>query len=210
MVNDDARLLDAGACQLETWARRNADSTDYWAVPACNPWGNAELAFGGAITRARGRARFSDNQVQAKMLLKPYETGGWGVGAALGTMRRLQREAARNWPGDTYFYVPVSFDAGSDELVLHVNAGAAHLRDEHRTQPTWGVGAEVRVTPRLQFLPETFATDRGRPFFQASLRYEIVPDRVQVDASYGNRLASESRERWFSIGMRLQSPRWFP
>ena len=209
MIADDARLLDAGACQLETWARRNADSSEYWVLPACNPWGNAELSFGGAFTRAEGRTRFSDNQVQAKMLFKPYEPGGWGMGAAVGTMRRLQRESARRWPGDAYFYVPVSFDAGNEDLVIHVNGGAAHLRDEHRTQPTWGLGAEVRVTPRLQFLPEAFATDRGRPFYQASVRYSISP-ALQVDASYGNRLAFETRDRWFSVGMHVQSPRWFP
>ena len=210
MVNDDARLLDAGACQLEAWVRRDAGATEYWALPACNPWGNAELSFGGALTRAEGRTRFSDNQAQAKLLFKPYEPGSWGVGAAVGTARRLQRQTARGWPGDAYFYVPVSFDAGSDELVLHVNAGAAHHRDEHRTQATWGLGAEARINPRLYFIPEAFALDRGRPFFQAGLRFWVVPDRMQVDATYGNRLVSESRDRWFSIGMRLLSPRWFP
>ena len=210
MITDDARIVDAGACQVESWARRNVDSTELWALPACNPWGNAELTFGGAFTNAGGHTRFTDNQAQVKTLFRPYEPGGWGVGVAVGTLRRLQRDTARGWPGDAYFYVPLSFAAGSDDLVLHVNAGASRHRDEGRTQATWGLGAEARINPRLYFIPETFSNDRGRPFFQAGLRFWVVPDRMQVDATYGNRLVSESRERWFSIGVRLLSPRWFP
>lgn len=210
MITDDARIVDAGACQVESWAKRNEASSEFWALPACNPWGNAELTFGGARTNAEGRTRFTDNVAQVKTLFRPYEPGGWGVGVAVGTMRRLQRETARDWPGDAYFYVPASFAVGSDDLVVHVNGGAAHHRDEQRTQATWGVGAEARINPRLYFIPETFSTDRGRPFFQAGLRFWVVPDRMQVDATYGNRLVSDSRERWFSIGVRLLSPRWFP
>ena len=210
MITDDARIVDARACQLETWTKRNTDSTELWALPACNPWGGAELTFGGALTNAEGATRFTDQLVQAKTLFKPYEPGGWGVGLAVGSVRRLRGEASRRWPGDAYFYVPFSIAAGSDDVVLHVNAGAAHHRDERRTQSTWGLGAEVRLHPSVYFIPETFSTDRGRPFYQAGFRFWVVPERVQVDATFGNRLVSESRERWFSVGMRLLSPPWFP
>ncbi|MEO8441651.1 MAG: hypothetical protein ABI547_04140, partial [Betaproteobacteria bacterium] len=37
MVVDDARLVDPGACQLETWRRFNRDSHETWALPGCNP-----------------------------------------------------------------------------------------------------------------------------------------------------------------------------
>jgi hypothetical protein len=210
MITDDARIVDARACQLETWGRRNGESTEYWALPACNPWGPAEIAFGGALTNAEGHTRFSDVTLQAKSLLKPYEPGTWGVGLAVGAIRHLQGDASRRWPGDLYAYVPFSIAAGSDDFVIHANAGAAHHRDERRTHATWGVGAEVRLTPQVYFIPETFSTDRGRPFFQAGFRWWLVPDRVQADATYGNRLVSESRERWFSVGIRLLSPPWFP
>jgi hypothetical protein len=210
MVTDDARIVDAKSCQLETWARRNVESTEFWALPACNPWGGAELTFGGAVTNLDGESHLTDNLIQVKTLFRPYEPGDWGVGFAVGTIRRPHRESANSWPGDTYFYVPVSVALGSDDVVLHVNGGAAHHRDERRTIGTWGLGAEVRITDRVYFIPETFALDRGRPFYQAGLRYWLIPSRVQVDATFGNRLVSETGERWFSIGMRLLSPPWFP
>ena len=40
MVTDDARIVDAKACQLESWVRHDPDSTQLWALPACNPTGN--------------------------------------------------------------------------------------------------------------------------------------------------------------------------
>ena len=210
MITDDARIVDARSCQVESWTRINVDTTELWALPACNPWGPAELTFGGALTRESGETRFTDQVVQAKTLFRAYEPGGWGVGVAVGTIRHLQRESARGWPGDAYFYVPLTFAAGSDDVVVHVNAGATRRRDEGRTQGTWGLGSEVRINPRAYFIPETFSTDRGRPFYQVGVRYWVVPDRMQVDATYGNRMVSETSERWFSIGMRLLSPRWFP
>ena len=210
MITDDARIVDAKACQVETWVKRNVESTELWALPACNPWGPVELTFGGARTNEGGSSHLTDTVIQAKTLFRPYEPGGWGVGLAVGALRRVRRETANDWPGDAYLYVPLSFAVGSDDLVMHVNAGAARHRDEGRTQGTWGVGAEARLSPRLYFIPETFGNDRGRPFFQAGLRLWLVPDRMQVDATYGNRLAADSRERWFSIGVRLLSPPWFP
>ena len=50
MITDDARTVDAKACQVESWVRTNHGSREYWALPACNLTGNLELTFGGART----------------------------------------------------------------------------------------------------------------------------------------------------------------
>lgn len=206
MVTDDARVTDPGACQVEAWTRRNVDSTEYWALPACNLVGNVEVTFGGAWVEEKGARAFTDQVVQAKTLIKPYEPGGWGIGFTAGTIRHPRRESASGWPGDYYVNVPASIAAGSDDWVVHVNAGAVRRRDERRTITTWGVGSEVRLRPTLYLIPEAFVTDRGRPFVQAGLRYWIIPERVQMDATYGNRAVSDGRERWFSIGLRILTP----
>jgi hypothetical protein len=38
----------------------------------------------------------------------------------------------------------------------------------------------------------------------------VLPNRVQVDTTYGNRFANDSEERWFTIGLRLLSPPMLP
>lgn len=206
MVTDDARIVDAKACQLETWVRRNTDSTEYWALPACNPSGNLEITVGGARTNEGGETRATDELVQAKTILRKLEEGGLGIGLAAGTIRHPHREQKTGWPGDPYAYVPFSAAFAEGRWVSHVNVGASRRRDEGRTVATWGWGNEVRLRPGLFFIPEIFHSDPGRPSYQLGLRYWIVKDVLQVDATYGNRLVSDANARWFSIGLRILTP----
>jgi two-component system sensor histidine kinase TctE len=210
MITDDARMVDAKACQVESWARRGRDATEYWALPACNPLGSFELTIGGAATHEEGTTRFTQQQLQVKTLFRPYEPGGWGIGLSVGAIRHARREVAGGWPGDRYFYVPFSIAAGSDDWVVHANLGAVHRRDEQRTVLTWGFGNEIRMTPRAYFIPEVFRSESGRPFYQAGVRYWVVPDRLQMDATFGNRLGSSTREHWVSVGFRLLSAPFLP
>ncbi|HEY2628316.1 MAG TPA: hypothetical protein VGI57_04280, partial [Usitatibacter sp.] len=130
MYTDDARVVDPKSCQVESWVRFNRDSTEYWALPACNPFGFFELTYGGAGTRFDGESMvFTDNIVQAKTIFKPLEANGWGWGLAAGTDRHLHREVANGWPGDAYAYIPVSFSFNDDAQVVHINAGMVNRRD---------------------------------------------------------------------------------
>lgn len=214
MITDDARIVDPKACQVESWVRRNTDSWEFWAMPACNPTGNVEITFGGARMHDDGTSgsQFTDNVFQLKTILRPLENDNWGLALAVGTDRHLHREAANGWPGDEYFYVPLSVALYGDQWVMHFNAGMTHLRanEEHKNQGTWGFGNEVRLRPDLYFIPEIFGNDRGRPFYQIGFRTWIVQDRVQMDATYGNRLTGGTSEHWISIGMRLLSPPFLP
>lgn len=211
MVTDDARIVDAKACQLESWVRHDPDSTQLWALPACNPTGNLELTFGGARTREAGESRFTDNVLQAKTILRPLGDAGWGAALTLGTTRHPARETASGWPGDPYVNVPVSVVVlDAERWVAHFNAGAVRQRDSGHTLGTWGFGNEVHLARDLFFIPEIFRSDFGRPFYQVGLRYWVVKDRVQVDATTGNRMNGDDGTRWFSIGLRLLTPRFLP
>jgi hypothetical protein len=211
MIVDDARFVDGKACQLETGVTRNSGSTDLWFQPACNPTGNLEIAIGGGRAREDGgKSELTEELVQLKTLFRPYVAGGWGIGLGVGTVRHPRRETASGWPGDAYFYVPLSFAVGSDDWVMHVNAGAKRMRDVNRTIAIGGLGNEVRLRDDLQLLAEVYALDRGRPFYQAGFRYSIVKDRIQMDATYGNRAVSDGSERWYSVGFRLLSPAFLP
>jgi hypothetical protein len=203
--------VDPKSCQVESWIRDNRDSTEYWALPACNPFGWFELTYGGAGTKFSGESmEFTDNILQGKTIFKPLEPNGWGWGFAAGTDRHLHRDSANGWPGDAYAYVPLSISFNDDAQVVHFNAGFINRRDLQKTVGTWGIGSEVKLRDELFFIPEIYANDRGRPFVQLGMRYWIVKDRVQMDATMGNRLDTNTEERWFSIGLRLLSPPFIP
>jgi hypothetical protein len=207
LVTDDARIVDPKACQLETWTRSNRDSTEYWALPGCNFTGNLELTFGGARTNDASGTYTSDVQAQAKTLFKSLESNGWGWGLAVGNLRH---PPASGPAGDFYAYIPVSFSFADDAFVLHTNVGALRTKEERDYRLTWGVGSETQITAMTLVVAEIFGQDANRPSYQLGLRHWLVRNRVQVDATYGNRTGSGDRDRWFSLGLRLLTPAFLP
>lgn len=210
MITDDARVVDPNSCQLETWAKANRNSTEYWAVPACNLGKNFELSYGGAMTKADDGTHATDVILQAKTLLRPLTTNGYGIGLTIGNARHPSTDRSSSMIGDAYLNIPVSISYADDRFVLHTNLGVIHDRDQERNRLTWGVGSETQLDQNLQLIAEVYGDDRSRAFHHLGLRYWVVPNRVQVDTTYGNRFANDGEERWFTIGLRLLSKPMLP
>ncbi len=207
MNTDDARVVDDKSCQLESWAKRIDGHTEMWTQPACNFTGNLELTVGGAWTRQEGDTRRSAQLIQGKTLFKPLETNGWGYGLAAGVSRDPRPGSGGGH--DTYAYVPVSFSFADDKLVLHTNVGWLREQGTHNNRLTWGLGSETQLSDTNWLVAETYRQGVGKPYYQVGLRHWLVPDRVQVDATYGNRFGGEGGH-WVSIGLRLLSPKFLP
>lgn len=205
MITDDARLTDDGACQVESWVHLHGSQHELWALPACNPGGNFELTFGGALAWADGHQESGALVIQGKTLLKPLESNGYGIGFAAG----YATQPGSAHTGNPYFYVPVSFSLADDHVVIHTNLGYTRERENQENRLTWGLGSEVQLTPRAWLIAESYGQDKGNPFFQMGVRYWIVPGHVQVDTTYGSRFGAISDQHWFSIGLRLISPSLF-
>jgi hypothetical protein len=190
--------------------RRNQGSTEYWALPACNPSGNLELTVGGARTKELGETHTSDVQIQGKTLFRKLATNSWGTGLAFGYLEHPQVEPRRSVSANLYGYVPTSFSFAEDKFVVHTNIGTLRAEDEQHHRLVWGLGAEISLNRRFFLIPEIFSQTARGPHVQVGARYWIVPDRMQVDFTIGDRLGHSNAERWFSIGVRLLSPAFLP
>jgi hypothetical protein len=179
-------------------------------LPACNAFANVEVAYGGAWTRQGGEQFLSARLAQAKTVFRPLQPDDWGVGATLGTTSYPKRDGANRGSGDPYLYAIVSRSFSGDGLIVHANAGVVRERDVAKTTPVWAIGSEIRMAPRVQFLPEIFHLGRGRPYYQASVRYALIEGRATVDASYGDRASSGASERWVSVGVHLDTAPFLP
>lgn len=206
MITDDARIVDDKSCQVESWSKNNRDSREFWALPSCNFTGNLELAFGGATTQADGETRLTDKVFQAKTLFRTLQTNDWAWGLAVGNVSHP--DVNRKVLGDLYAYIPASFSFLEDAVLVHTNIGWQREKEDRRQTMTWGIGSELELTPSTWLIAETYGQNQGRPFYQMGVRHWIVHNRVQIDATYGNR--SDGSTSWFSIGLRLLSPAFLP
>jgi hypothetical protein len=207
MITDDARIVDAQSCQVESWLRRNRDhSTELWALPGCNPGGDAEITLGGGWQRSEGETRNTDRVLQAKTLWRTLQgDSAWAWGTALGAVDRPQAGGT-----DFYGYLPLTVKLVGERLFLHANLGLRRDGAERRNVTTSGLALEGQWSPRVWLVGETFVQDRGRPLYQLGVRFWVVPDRVQVDTTYGDRTGAGGNERWVSVGLRLLSPPFLP
>lgn len=202
-VTDDARLTTAGSCQVESWTRFYRDSTEVWALPACNPGGNLEFTLGGGYARYQAAQPSSEDYVlQAKTLFRPLTTNDWGWGAAVGTVRHPKVNPGPNLLGNTYLYLPFSASFADDKLVMHLNTGWLHDKSLSRDRLTWGIGSEINATPRLTVVLESFGDNRANPYWQTGVRYAIIPQLLQIDATVGRQTGADQGHRWISFGVR--------
>ncbi len=209
-VTDDARLTTAGSCQLESWTRRYRDSTELWALPACNPTGNLELTVGGGTAKPAGSDSWTDDYVfQAKSLFRPLSPDGWGAGVAVGTIRHPQVNPGPNLLGNSYVYFPLSLSFGGDRLVMHVNAGWLRDKATRASQTTWGIGAELNLDPRYTLIAESFGNSVDTPYWQAGVRFNVIPGLFQLDTTAGRRFGGDRDAQWLSFGLRFTPERLF-
>jgi hypothetical protein len=195
-VTDDARIVEEGGCQVESFVKRQAryDETEFWFLPACNPWG-VELTAGHIHINSSQDVARSTLLLQGKTLLKPLTTNGSGYAVSAGVFA--------NRHNSPYVNGIASFSFADDRVVIHANLGAIRDNADNRTRGTWGIGAEVLLAaPRWYGIVESYGTTGENPTLHAGLRIWLVPNRLQVDATAGMQHNSPER-RFGSVGLRI-------
>ena len=180
---DDARVVDQGHCQLETFYKeqRTYSGSEFWFFPACNSFG-VELTVGGNRIEDERNSIF-----QGKYLFKELQTNGAGFAASLGYFGR-----------DPYINGIASFSFLDDRAVVHTNLGAISSFGA-----TWGIGLEaLLLAPRVYGIVETFDQRSQTPTLHYGIRFWVIPNRFQIDATRGEQSA-DPEKRFFSVGLRF-------
>jgi len=203
LATDDAAVVEDGACQLESWVERARDSRSAWVNAGCNPLGGTEFSLGGARGREDGASAFTVQQWQIKHLLRSPEGTQPGFALAVGG-QRLRHERS----GQTFLKGIATVPLAGHAHLLHLNLGASHARgdDGHRARAVWALAYDTQVASGTRAAVETFGTAGERANWQVGLRHELVPGRVQIDASVGSTLGRWSSTRVFTVGLVFVSP----
>jgi hypothetical protein len=209
MSTDDANIVDEKSCQLEAWAKTTRTSLERWAMPGCNFGGDMEWTVGGNAQTEDdvGKTQFWVGQVKKRWV--PVADGQLGISTTVGVMSTRPATAERPNDKDYFFNVPVTVPLGQDRFV-HLNAGWVHHQSLGVSRPTWGVGGELPLTASVIGIAETYGEAAMGTRYQVGLRIWVVPQRVQIDTTYGNRVGQPEHERWFTVGLRLLSPAFLP
>jgi hypothetical protein len=186
---DDARIVEH--CQIETFYKeqRTYSGSEFWFLPACNA-SLAGLPSNLEITAGGNRIEGERNSVlQLKFLLKELETNGVGYAVSLG-----------KFGGEPYFNTIASRSFLDDRVVFHANLGGFR-----ESGSTWGYGAEALLNPRVYGIVESYGQHRETPTYHYGLRFWVLPEHFQVDASRGLQTGAGYR-RFYTIGLRLLFP----
>jgi hypothetical protein len=143
--------------------------------------------------------------VQGKTLYKPLTTNGWGAGLVAGT----QFDPVRGNATDVFASIPVTFSYRDDSVLVHANLGWLRTGASGQHVATWGLGTELQAAPASAIFVEAFGQNEGKPSGQVGMRYWLIHDRLQVDATYGKRIGA-SDSGFFSLGLVLISDTIIP
>lgn len=204
-VTDDARVVDEGGCQVETFLKqqRAFHEREFWFLPAHNPFGRVELTLGGMWVNGAPQGNSRSLIAQAKTLLKPLETNGSGYALTVGVVH-LSPSGPESGETNPFVNGIGSFSVADDAVVIHTNLGARRDGGANTTttRATWGAGAEIRLTARLFGIAEAYGERGEKPTRHAGLRIWAVPHHVQIDTTVGVERTSPER-RFFTVGLRL-------
>lgn len=201
-VTDDARIVDTGGCQIESFVKRQRRhrEDEIGFLPGCTPVGPVELTLGGLRVDNADEGTSSTAIAQGKTLLRELRTNDFGLALTLGAARfnTIDPALARGW--SPYVNVIGSLSVLDDAAIIHANAGSIRDRVMSQTRATWGLGAEIALTTRLIAIVEGYGQEAEGPSRQIGLRFWVVPNRFQVDGTLGSQ--SGVPRTWTSLGIR--------
>lgn len=189
-MTDDARIVDAGGCQIESFVKRQLSirELETWFLPACNLGGNLEVTAGALRVAPSPQGTSTIAIVQGKTLVKPVTEGSLGLGFSAGSQAlHLSRPRPS---GRREGYIPYvngigSWSVARDAIVFHGNLGCGRDLDARKDLINWGLGAEIRVATRLFAIVEGYQVSGTKPAQQIGVRWRAIPNRLRIDGTVG-------------------------
>lgn len=203
MLTDDARVVDPGHCQVESWTVRQPSSRELWALPACSGGPGTEWALGGQRSRFDAPPKSSFTGIgQYKRIVRDLSPGAVGMGVAVGSV--FDESGAL-----PYFYLPVSWMSRSESSLIHLNLGRGSSAERRLKDRTWGLGLEHQIADSIWLIAERYSPSASQWQTQAGLRWWVIPGQLQLDATIGQQHGATMRTGLTSLGLRWIFPRPF-
>lgn len=208
LVTEDAGVIEAGQCEIETWAARQraqgAGKTDGGTfAPACGldlPWATQIGAAFSGERDPEGR-RYAIG-LGGKTALKPLTEEEWGFTVAWSLGRA--HASGAGWRADDSSLLAVLSVPLQPDLLLHANLGWVRSPGAARRDSAFWAGAIERTgLGEFDLMAEVFGTNGESAWLNAGVRYWLIRERLSLNASAGTKPAG-GREALYTLGAKLQ------
>lgn len=200
-VTDDARIIDYGQVEAETWLELGRVAGEWDPAPAVNVMVGVSPTDWLEIIAGSGVGRGSDDDlsvpnpvIQPKLLLIPSLEGGvpglaLGAGFTFDAGTGTQHDHGRG----AYYIAMSTLRLRDDWVMIHGNLGVRTDRPRGGSTSTrayWGIGLDLAlVQPDYRFIVESYAgdpleLDAPRVAGQLGVRW-IKSDHLNFDLTFG-------------------------
>lgn len=211
LSTDDAGTADAGTCQVETWHERAGSERALVLAPACGVVPGVEVGFDTAWPSPRDVVR-QEAGLAVKLVpasLK-FDTGAGELNFGLKLSGAWLKPAGAKWQGSEVSVLGLASLKASDQVSVHVNAGAT--RDRASAVQATVLNLALVVAPRDEFL--VFVEGQGNnkkdvfggTVTTAGARWWLVKDSLGLDFTASRESGGGSSTRytvglgWYGIG----------
>ena len=194
LQTEDASVLDAGGCEIEGFmARSRAPGSTARALSlqgTCGVGASTQLALAMAQEREGGlRVRGLEISAKTAVWASQAETAGDAAGLSLAyAMAWVVRRGDRSRPATYAVNLAYSRAVGT-ALTLHGALGHACDAQAKCRSTTWGLALEHAGFGAWAPMVEVFGDDRAAAWWNVGLRWNAVPEKLTLDASYGRPMA---------------------
>lgn len=200
LETDDASVTSHRTCQLDFWTETALETRQDNFNGGCNFFGREEISL--SLGDVNGnRADQSLAGVGYKYILQGFSDTEPGFALAAGR-EWGELKAGNESSKETLFNAISSVPLGSESLLLHLNLGYLQYSDQALEDDSVFTAAalDYSYNERVGFSVETYSGVQDSLSWRIGARYTLVPDFLQVDASYGSDYGTFQDSRAFTIG----------
>jgi hypothetical protein len=207
LVTEDAGVIEAGHCEIETWAARSRntgqDAGDSgWLVPSCGlPLPLASQVGVLLATERSGDERATLAGLTGKTALRPLTDDSAGLAVAWSYTGA--RSSGAGWATYEAALIGVLSVPLRPDWLIHSNLGWTYRHAERSGALFWALATERTGLGVVDLMAETFGSGRESPWFNAGLRWWVLPERLSFNGSAGIKPAG-GRETLYTVGAKLQ------
>lgn len=197
---DDASAAEFRTCQLDFWTESSRELRQDNFNGGCNLLGQGEFSLG--LGRVHGN---QEDQLLSSLGYKHIfqdftsDSPGFGLAASREWGRlKSTNESSQETLLTTIASVPLS----SEDLLLHLNLGYLQYSDQTQNDNSIFKAAalDYSLNERIGFSVVTYSGVEDALSWRIGARYTLIPDFLQIDASYGSDYGTFQNARAFTLG----------